>query len=265
MKKLTYILSLVMLLGMVSCKTQYDMILEGNDIPAKYKMAFELFEKEKYTKAASMFESMKMGVRGTSMEDTVQFYTAYSYYMWGDVYTAEQGFNSFVGMFPLSPFTQRARFLYVDCLYEQTYRYELDQTPTYKALDAIYEFIRDYPDDANVANCRSMSEDLEERLDRKAYEAAKLYYTIEDYRAATYALKLVIKEDADNIYREDIMYYVVLSSYKYALNSVFEKQRERYMDFADEYFTFVTEFPESSYRRELDALSNKVNKILERK
>ena len=61
------------------------------------------------------------------------------------------------------------------------------------------------------------------------------------------------------------MYYVVLSSYKYALNSVFEKQRERYMDFADEYFTFVTEFPESSYRRELDALSNKVNKILERK
>mgnify|MGYP006356699457 CR=1 FL=1 len=43
---------------MVSCKTQYDMILEGNDIPAKYKMAFELFEKEKNTKAASMFESM---------------------------------------------------------------------------------------------------------------------------------------------------------------------------------------------------------------
>ena len=265
MKKITYILSLVLLLGCVSCKTQYDMILEGNDVEAKYKMAFELFEKEKYTKAASMFESMKMAVRGTSMEDTIQFYTAYSYYMWGDVYSAEQGFNAFVESFPRSPFTQRSRFLYVDCLYSQTYRYELDQTPTYKALDAIYEFMRDYPEDSNIANCRSMSEDLEERLDRKAYEAAKLYYTIEDYRAATYALKLVIKEDADNIYREDIMYYVVLSSYKYALNSVSEKQRERYMNFTDEYFSFVTEFPDSQYRKELDGLSKKVNKILERK
>lgn len=265
MKKIIYILALVLLAGVVSCKTQYDMILEGNDVSAKYKMAMELFEKEKYTKAASMFESMKIGVRGTSLEDTVQFYTAYSYYMWGDVYSAEQGFNSFVESFPRSPFTQRARFLYVDCLYEQTYRYELDQTPTYKALDAIYEFIRDYPEDPNSANCRAMSEDLEERLDRKAYEAGKLYYTIEDYKAATYALKLVIKEDADNIYREDIMYYVVMSSYKYALNSVSEKQRERYMAFTDEYFTFITEFPESKYRDELDNLSRRVNKILERK
>ena len=264
MKKWTFIFSLIVLMSTLSCKTQYDLMLESNDIPGKYKMAFELFEKEKYTKAASMFESMKMGVRGTSLEDTVQFYTAYSYYKWGDVYSAEQGFNSFVESFPISPFTQRARFLYVDCLYEQTYRYELDQTPTYKALTAIYEFIRDYPQDSSVVYCRQMSVDLEERLDRKSYEAAKLYYTIEDYKAATYALKQVLKEDADNIYREDIMYYVVLSSYKYASNSVAAKQKERYIDFTDEYFTFISEFPESKYRKELDALSNRVNRILNR-
>ena len=259
------ILAIMTLCAVCACKSQYEMLLNSNDVESKYEAAFMYFNSGKYAKAASLFESLSILTDGTERDDTVKYYWGLSNYKAKDYYTADANFESFVESYPRSPFAQEARYLRLDCLFMQTLRYELDQTPTYKALDAIYEFIRDYPDDANVANCRSMSEDLEERLDRKAYEAAKLYYTIEDYRAATYALKLVIKEDADNIYREDIMYYVVLSSYKYALNSVSEKQRERYMDFADEYFTFVTEFPESSYRRELDALSNKVNKILERK
>jgi hypothetical protein len=43
---------------------------------------------------------------------------------------------------------------------------------------------------------------------------------------------------------------------------VFEKQKERYMTFADDYFNFISEFPDSKYRKELDNLSKKVNKIL---
>ena len=40
--------------------------------------------------------------------------------------------------------------------------------------------------------------------------------------------------------------------------SVKEKQKERYLVFQDDYLNFVGEFPESSYRKELDALYNKV-------
>ena len=71
-----------------------------------------------------------------------------------------------------------------------------------------------------------------------------------------------MKEDASNIYREEILYFTAMSSYKYAFNSVFEKQKERYMTFADDYFNFISEFPDSKYRKELDNLSKKVNKIL---
>ncbi len=245
-----------------SCKSQYQIMLEGHDVPAKYRMAFELFDAGKYAKAANMFESLKLAVQGTLQDDTVQYYAAYSHYCYGDMMSAEQAFDSFIGAFPRSVFVDKARFMYLDCLYESTYRYELDQTPTYKALAAINEYLIDYPDNDYTAQCRAMIEDLEERLDRKEYESAKLYYTIEDYKAAHYALKLVIKEDADNIYREDIMYYAVMSAYKYAQNSVAAKQRDRYMVFTDEYFTFVTEFPESRYRKELDALASKVQNIL---
>ena len=246
----------------MSCKTQYEIMLEGNDVPGKYRMAFELFDAGKYSKAASMFESLKIAVRGTLQDDTVQYYTAYSHYCFGDMIAAEQAFDSFISTFPRSPFVDKARFMYLDCLYQATYRYELDQTPTYKALAAITEYLIDYPQNDYTPPCHAMIEDLEERLDRKEYESAKLYYTIEDYKAAHYALKLVLKEDAGNIYREDIMYYTVLAAYKYALNSVPEKQRERYMTFTDDYFSFVSEFPESGYRKELDGLAARAQHFL---
>lgn len=246
----------------VSCKSQYELMLESNDVPAKYKMAFDLFDAGKYSKAASMFESLKIAVRGTLQDDTVQYYTAYSHYCFGDMTAAEQAFDTYISTFPRSPFVDKARFMYLDCLYQGTYRYELDQTPTYKALNAINEYLIDYPDNDYTPQCHAMIEDLEERLDRKEYESAKLYYTIEDYKAAHYALKLVLKEDASNLYREDIMYYTALAAYKYAFNSIPEKQRERYITFTDDYFSFVSEYPESKYRKELDGLAGKAQNYL---
>ena len=252
------VLSAVMLLAFQSCKSQYELMLESHDIPAKYKMAFDLFDAGKYAKAAGMFESLKIAVGGTAQDDTVQYYTAYSA-------AAEQAFESFINVYPRSPFADKARFMYLDCLYSSTYRYELDQTPTYKALAAIANYLIDYPDSEYAAQCHAMIDRLEERLDRKEYESAKLYYTIEDYKAAHYALKLVLKEDADNVYREDIMYYTVMSAYKYAVNSVAARQRDRYVTFTDDYFTFVSEFPDSKYRKELDGLAAKVQNILNKK
>jgi outer membrane protein assembly factor BamD len=104
--------------------------------------------------------------------------------------------------------------------------------------------------------------ELGERLDRKAYEAAKLYYKMEDYLAARVAFRNVLKDDAENIYREDILYYIAMSSYKYAYLSVPAKQKERYLAFMDDYFNFVGEMPESSYRKELDMVYARAQKAL---
>jgi outer membrane protein assembly factor BamD len=77
-------------------------------------------------------------------------------------------------------------------------------------------------------------------------------------------LKNVLKENADNRYREEVLYYTALSAYKYASMSVPEKQRERYLTFVDDYFNVVSEYPESQYRKELDGLYAKVQKILKK-
>ena len=101
-----------------------------------------------------------------------------------------------------------------------------------------------------------------ERLDKTAYEGAKLYYKMEDFLASRVAFKNVLKDDSDNIYREDILYYIAMSSYKYANQSVASKQKERYLSFVDDYYNFIGELPDSKYRRELDNFYYKAQKAL---
>ena len=199
---------------------------------------------------------------GTEKDDTVQYYWGLSNYKFKDYITAEANFSRFVSNFPRSPFAEEARFLRLDCLYKSTLRYELDQTPTKLAINAIAEYRKDYGNDSHKDECDAMLKDLNQRLDRKAYEAAKLYYNMEDYKAARVAFRNTLKDNADNIYREDILYYIAKSSYKYAQLSVASKQKERYMTFIDDYLNFIGEIQESPYTKELRTLYARAQRAL---
>ena len=247
-----------------SCKSQFEILLNSNDADAKYEAAFQYFNEGKYSKAGSLFESLSMLTNGTERDDTVRYYWGLSNYKFKDYYTAETNFDQFIQSFPRSPFISDATYLRIDCLYRSTLRYELDQTPTYKAINAISQYILEHPDSEHMAVCHDMLTELNERLDRKAYEAAKLYYKMEDYLASRVAFRNVLKDDSENVYREDILYYIAMSSYKYASLSVPAKRRERYLTFMDDYYNFIGELPESHYRRELDNVYRKAQKALGR-
>lgn len=245
-----------------SCKSQYEILLNSNDADAKYEGAFQYFNEGKYSKAASLFESLSVLTNGTERDDTVRYYWGLSNYKYKDYYTAETNFTQFIDSYPRSPFTSEARYLRLDCLYRSTLRWELDQAPTYKTIGAISEYILEFPENPNMQSCKDMLDDLNERLDKKAYEAAKLYYKMEDYLAARVAFRNVLKDDADNIYREDILYHIAMSSYNYAHLSVQAKQKERYLTFVDDYYNFIGEIPESRYRKELDTVYRRAQRAL---
>jgi len=247
-----------------SCASRYDELLASNDVDEMYKGAFDYFNAGKYQKAASLFEALAVYTNGTAKDDTVQYYWGLSNYKYKDFITAETNFKRFIETYPQSPFTDEAKFYRIDCLYRQTERYELDQVPTYTAMAAIDQYMRESPNSDYKNECRVMRLDLSNRLDRKAYESAKLYYKMEDYKAARVAFKNILKDNADNIYREDILYYIGKSSYKYAQLSVKSKQKDRYLTFIDDYLNFVGEFPDSKYRPEMESLYAKSQKFLGR-
>lgn len=262
MKLRTLIIAAIAVVAISSCKSQYEMLLNSNDADLKYEAAFDYYNEGKYSKAGSLFESLSVLTNGTERDDTVRFYWGLSNYKFKDYYTAETNFTNFLESYPRSPFASEARYLRLDCLYRSTLRYELDQTPTYKAITEISEYMIEFPQTPHMAACRDMLTELNERLDKKAYEAAKLYYKMEDYKASRVAFRNVLKDDSENIYREDILYYIAMSSFKYADMSIPEKQKERYLTFVDDYLNFIGEIPESHYRKELDNVYRKVQKAL---
>lgn len=262
MKLKNLILAALAVIAFSSCKSQYEILLNSNDADAKYEAAFKYYNEGKYSKAGSLFESLSVLTNGTERDDTVRFYWGLSNYKFRDYYTAETNFSNFLESYPRSPFASEARYLRIDCLYRSTLRYELDQTPTYKAITEISEYIIEDPRTPHLQACRDMLQELNDRLDKKAYEGAKLYYKMEDYLASRVAFRNVLKDDAENIYREDILYYIAMSSYNYAHGSVPAKQKERYLTFVDDYLNFVGEIPESHYRKELDNVYRKAQKAL---
>ena len=261
----TIALAAAALAALVSCKSEFDALLSSNDVDAKYKAAMEYFNNKKYLKAGQLFESMAVLTNGTARDDTVQYYWGLSNYRYKDYYTAESNLAKFINNYPRSPFASDARFLRLDCLYRATYRWELDQTPTRSCLASILEYEREFPHETeHIEACEKMRADLEDRLDRKAFENARLYYKMEDYPAARVALRNVLKDNAENAYREDVLYYTAMSSYHYARLSTAARQKERYLTFVDDYLNFIGEYGESKYRRELDAMYRRCQRALGR-
>ena len=259
--KVTAVLFLLVF-ALSACKSYYESLFRTQDLEERFRGAMYFYNNGKFRKAASLFESMLFLSQGTDKEDSVQFYNALSNYRYGDYITAEANFNKFLEVFPRSAMSEEAKFLRIKCLYEGTYRWELDQVPTQKAMATIAEFMYDNPSSEYYDVCKAMMDEFGERLDRKAYESAKLYYTMKDYKSSHYALKSVLRDNSDNRYREEILYYTAMSSYKYAFNSIREKQKERYMTFIDDYYNFIGEYPMVSERKELDQMFIRAQKYV---
>ena len=208
-----YVITALAVISIAACKSQYDALLSSNDVDAKYDAAMEYFNNRKYQKAAQLFESMAILTNGTERDDTVQYYWGLSNYRFKDYVTAESNFARFVENYPQSPFARDAEFYRLDCLYRATYRWELDQNPSKACIAAIQEYEREHPGDNHLPACEAMIKDLQDRLDRKDFEAGRQYYIMEDYKAARVKLKNVLKANAENGYREDVLYYTAMSSY----------------------------------------------------
>jgi len=96
----------------------------------------------------------------------------------------------------------------------------------------------------------------------KSYLSARLYYDLKQYRAATVSLANSLKEYPDTKYREELMYLKLDALFLYAERSVSEKQVERYQTTLDEYYSFIEEFPESKYSREVAKIFNTTARFL---
>ncbi|HDJ33323.1 MAG TPA: outer membrane protein assembly factor BamD [Bacteroidetes bacterium] len=245
---LSFLFLLILLLA--GACSEYEKVLKNPDPHVKYEKGMEYFQEGQYTRAATVFEQIIPVFRGTEKAETLDFYYAMSYYRMKDYILAGHYFRTFMRTFPNSEHREEAEYLAAYCDYLLSPRPSLDQTNTYNAIDAFTLYIRRYPDSERVPLCRQLIRELEDKLVEKSFNSAKLYFDLGYYNSAIVALTNSLNDYPESKYREDQMFLLLKSKYLLAENSVPEKQQERYQDTIDEYYSFISEFPESKYLQE---------------
>ena len=160
--------------------------------------------------------------------------------------------DEFRRKFGRSAFIEDAEGMYALCFFNMSPDPQRDQTVTSQAIVAITEFLSRYPQSDKCDEFNEMLDILTERMMEKSYLNAYTYYKIGRYKSAIVAFKNSLKQYPESHRKEDIMYYTTVSAYRLAANSIESKQMDRYLATIDYYFSFISEFPESKYRKELE-------------
>ena len=103
---------------------------------------------------------------------------------------------------------------------------------------------------------------MKDKLAIKSYKSARLYYDMEDYKAAIIALENCLKRFPNTSHRKEIKFLILKSKYLLAANSVKSKEDERYQEALDSYYTFTSEYPKSEYNKEVERIYDRTQRNL---
>ena len=252
---------LIFLVLLISCG-EYEKILKSTDYDLKKTKVREYYDEGQYIKATELLTQILPRYRATEEAEDLNWINAQSFYAMKDYYTAGNYFKSYIDQYPFGKYNEEASFMAAMCDYNIAPRAELDQENTRSAIEGFSVFINRYPSSSKVEECKRYMKELEERIVEKSYLSAKLYYEMKQYKAAIVALTNSLKEFADTKFREEMMYLKLNSLFLYAENSMANKQKERYQATLDDYYSFMEEFPESRYSKEVKRIFQSTTRFL---
>jgi outer membrane protein assembly factor BamD len=260
MKFRLYIVLIILVL--VSSCGEYEKLLKSSDFDLKKAKAKEYYDEGQYVKSTELLTQILPRFRATEEAEELNWMNAQSYYGMKDYYMAGSSFKSFVEQFPFGKHAEEANFMAAMCDYKIAPRSELDQENTKNAIEGFNIFMNRFPNSAKVEESKKLVKELEEKLVEKSYLSAKLYYDMKQYKAAVVALNNSLKEYAETKYREEMMFLKLNSLFLYAENSLANKQKERYQATLDDYYSFMEEFPQSQYSKEVNGIFQTTNRYL---
>lgn len=261
MKKYFYIL--ILLLGFSSC-SEFQKALKSESVADKFKLATELYDEGKYAKANRLFVQIVPNYRGKPQAEKLMYMYSKSFYEMKDYYLAGYQFERFVTSYPKSEKVEEAAFLSAKSYYLLCPVYTKDQKETIDAIEKLQVFINTYPDSANVEEANRMVQELDFKLEKKAFEIAKQYNTITDYKASINSYNNFLLEYPGSKLREEALYYRLDSAYKLAVNSVEYKKEER-LKVAQNYLeSFLKNFASTDKTDIVNNMLQEVNNQLQR-
>lgn len=260
MKRGIYILLIGFLL--VSC-SDFQKTLRSEDVAEKFKVATELFETEKWTKSHRLLSQILPNYRGKPQAEKLTFMHAMASYNLRDYYIASYHFKKFGELYPNSEKAEEAAFLEAKGFYFNSPVYSKEKKETVEAIEKMQLFVNAFPDSQYLAEANTIVKELDYKLEKKAFEIAKQYNLIRDYKASIKSFNNFLLEFPGTALRNDALFYRLDSAYHLAILSVEYLKEERLKEALTYYESLKKSFPNSKYLDEAtrmkEELQNELN------
>jgi len=256
MWKMRKIVGLIIIIGVFSTAcSEFRKAQKSADWRLKYEVALEYYNQKDYYKAVALFEEILPFVKTEKEGETVLFYYAYCYYHYKNQYLlASHYFTNFYQTYNRSELAQEAYYMAAYCLYLDAPLYNLDQSSSKEAISSMQNFLNRYPTSEYAEKATEVIDELQVKLELKAYENSKQYFKLSKFKSAVIAFQNFEKEYPDSDYIEEIRYLKIDSQFNLAKLSIYTKQKERYMGAIEFYEKFIDRYPKSQYLRDAESI-----------
>ena len=260
-----------------SC-SEYTRVLKSDDYEYKYEAAKALYMEGHYRQASELFGMLLAPLKGSSYGEESLFMLAESNMKAKDYESAAMFFKKYYQSYPKGRYMEMARYNSGYALYKQGVDVRLDQTNTMEAITEFQGFLDNCPNTSLKSQTLQIIYELQDKLVKKEYLSAKLYYDLGDYAINSayggnnYEACVVTAQNALKDYpyasaglREDLSILTLRAKFYLAKQSVEEKRLERFRDAIDEYYAFQNDYPESQYLKEAQTIFDYSERVIEKK
>lgn len=239
--------------------SKFEKIRKSTDEKKKYTEAVKYYKKGEYDKAGILFDEILPSLTGTDQQELVTFYQAYCDYHTGNFEMANFRFKRFAETFARSEYVEESMYMAAYSLFKNSPAFNLDQSGTLSAINELQSFINNYPDSKFRAESTDLIKELRKKLERKAYEKAKLYYKTSPFNIMSLKSSVIEignfqKDYPDSDFNEELAFLKVQTQFDLAKSTIESKQKERFDEAIKFYQDLVDKYPKSDYLKKAERL-----------
>ncbi len=244
--KLFWSFAVLLFLLISSCETP-EKVLRSNDLSYKKAKAIYWYNKKEYFKCIPVMEELIGLMKGRESVEELYYMYCMANYKQGDYMISGYHFKYFYDQYPNSIYAEECLFMHAKSYQMLSPKPDLDQTYTYQALDAYELFVNMYPDGKYIKECNEAVAKLRKKLEKKALNAADLYYKTSNFKAAATSYENILRDFPDIDESEKVTFMIVKARFRYAQNSVAQRKVERFNNVIKSYHEFKYKFSGSKY------------------
>jgi len=259
-----YHLLIIVLAGILFSCSDFARIQKSGTTEEKMTKAIEYYNKGDYYKAGVLLDDIAPLMKGKAEAEDAGYYLAYNYYKQDQFVMSAYYFKDFYLTYPRSKRVEEAMYMHINSLYMDSPEYNLDQTSTFECLRAMSNFLTRYPKTQYLDQCNKITQELNDKLTKKAYYNAVAYEKVGNFKSAVVAISNFLKDYPVSEYSEEAYYLRFLSQYKLAKNSIEGKvQINRYYEAIEYYQVYVDKFPGTKHKKASEEMYDSIIESLE--